>query len=164
MTRHAFTLLELVISSVLLTIVMAAASSLLFASARAVPAGDDPAIGAAQTLRALDLLASELSFAISVQTLQTGELTFTIPDRDSDGSDDVMRYSWSGVAGDPWTRQQDADNPEAIVASMASVAFAPGLTPDGTSLATVVVTAHPARTRASAMRTTIRLVNRPAAP
>lgn len=162
--RRGFTLLEVIISSLLLTIVVSAASALLFVTARAVPAGDDPVLGATETLRAMDMLASELAFATSLSVAGPAEVEFTIRDRDGDGADDVIHYAWSGNAGEPWIRTVAGHYPERIVRSLQALAITYEISTDGTHMLGATLTATPVQSRASQLQTTIRLVNRPPRP
>lgn len=162
--RRGFTLLEVIISSLLLTIVVSAASALLFVTARAVPAGDDAVVGATETLRAMDMLASELTFATSLNVTGATEVDFIIRDRDNDGSDDVIRYAWAGTAGDPWTRTLAGHHPETVVGSLQSLAITYEISTNGTHMLGATLTATPVQSRASQLQTTIRLVNRPPRP
>ena len=164
MTRHGFTLLEVVISSMLLSIVIGAASALLFITSRAVPTGDDPAIAAADTLRAMDLLSSELAFATSLEQTSPAAIQFTIRDRDADGLDDQITYTWAGAPGDPLVRQETGLGPEAITGGLQSLAIGYTLSADATRVLGAYLTAHSDRSRSSVLRTSVRLINRPAAP
>lgn len=163
MTARGFTLLEVIVSSMLLSVVVSAASALLFITARALPVDEDPGIAAAETLRALDLLSSELTFATSVTVAEARRVEFVIRDRDNDG-DDTISYQWSGVAGDPWTRTAGARDPEPIVRSLASVVLDYTLSEDGLRIVAVHITTYPQGSRASILPATVRLINEPAAP
>lgn len=163
MTARGFTLLEVIVSSMLLSVVVSAATALLFITARALPVAEDPGIAAAETLRAFDLLTSELAFATRVTAAEPRRVEFVIRDRDSDG-DDAISYQWSGVAGDPWTRIEGNRDPQPIVRGLASLALGYDLSEDGTRIVAVRITAHPQGSRASIMPATIRLINRPATP
>ncbi len=163
-SRRGFTLLEVIISSLLLTIVVSAASALLFVTARAVPAGDDPVLGATETLRAMDMLASELAFATSLNLAGPAEVEFIIRDRDGDGADDVIRYAWSGIAGDPWTRTLAGRQSENIVRSLQALTITYEISTNGTHMLGATLTAMPVQSRSSQLQTTIRLVNRPPRP
>ena len=99
MAKRGFTLLEMIVSSMLLSIVLSAATALMFITARTAPADEDPGIVAAETLRALDMLASELGFAHTITAAEAHRVEFIIRDRDADSADDIISYQWSGVAG-----------------------------------------------------------------
>jgi prepilin-type N-terminal cleavage/methylation domain-containing protein len=164
MTGRGFTLLEVIVSSMLLSIVVSAASALLFVTARAAPVTDDPGVAAAETLRALDLLSSELAFATRVTAAEAHRVEFVIRDRDSDGADDTISYRWSGAVGDPWTRAVGTRDPDPIVRSLASLSLTYLMSEDGLRIAAVHFAVHPQASRASLMPTTVRLVNLPDAP
>ena len=164
MTGRGFTLLEVIVSSMLLSVVVSAASALLFVTARAVPTGEDPGVAAAETLRAMDLLSSELSFATRVTAAEAMRVEFVIRDRDSDAVDDAISYAWSGTPGDPWMRSEGNGDPAAVVRRLASLSLRYTLSEDGLRIAAVHVAAHPQGSRSSMMPATVRLINRPAAP
>ncbi|HUU84480.1 MAG TPA: hypothetical protein VM243_13350 [Phycisphaerae bacterium] len=68
--------------------------------------------GAAQEQNAAKLamlrMRRELRMALAVSEMSATAVTFTHPDIDGDGGDDVIRYAWSGSAGDSLTRQVNA--------------------------------------------------------
>lgn len=163
MSARGFTLLEVIVSSMLLSVVVSAATALLFITARTLPVAEDPGIAAAETLRAMDLLNSELAFATTVTAAEERRVGFVIRDRDSDG-DDAISYQWSGAAGDPWTRTESNGDPQPIVRSLSSLSLDYQLSEDGTRIVAVAITAHPVSSRSSIMPTTVRLINRPVAP
>lgn len=50
-------------------------------------------------------LTADLTEAIHFTQRTPQAVEFTVPDRTGDGNPDVLRYAWSGLAGDPLTRQ-----------------------------------------------------------
>jgi prepilin-type N-terminal cleavage/methylation domain-containing protein len=104
LARRAFTLIEVVMSLLVLAILLAAVEASLVASTKAIP---DPKsfTGAIRTgATAINRVASELVCAMSVTEMSAKAITFTVPDRNGDGTPETIRYAWSGVAGDPLTR------------------------------------------------------------
>lgn len=164
MNRRGFTLLEVIVSSMLLSIVMSAATALLFVTARSVPAGEDPAIAATETLRALDMLASELAFATAITAAEPSRVEFTIRDRDADAANDTIAYAWAGTAGNPLTRMEGNRDPQPVVRNVASLELTYSLSNDNARVEAVHIRVHPQATRASMMPMTVRLINRPPAP
>lgn len=164
MNRRGFTLLEVIVSSMLLSIVMSAATALLFVTARSVPAGEDPAIAATEALRALDMLASELAYATAITAAEPQRVEFTIRDRDADATDDTIAYGWAGAAGDPLTRMEGNRDPQPIIRRLASAAISYTLSDDNARIEAVHIRVYPQPARASMLPMTIRLLNEPAAP
>jgi prepilin-type N-terminal cleavage/methylation domain-containing protein len=164
MASRGFTLLETVVSSMLLSIVISAATALMFVTARALPVDRDPAVTAAETLRAFDLLDSELAFATRITAAEATRIEFAIRDRDADGLEDVISYQWSGVSGEPWTRTVGNRLPDPIVGAVHSLDIVCTLSEDAARIICVNVRVHPLGSRKSLMCATVRLINQPAAP
>ena len=100
MKRSAFTLVELVISLSIATILLAGMTSALFLATRAMPGDARPVDQlAAETVTACDLT-SELSYACNIVERGVRAITFTVADRNADGSPECIRYCWSGTSGD----------------------------------------------------------------
>jgi len=57
----------------------------------------------------------DLSLAQTFTERTDRTVAFTVPDRDGDGEPESIRYAWSGVAGDPLTRQYNG-GPTVLVA------------------------------------------------
>jgi prepilin-type N-terminal cleavage/methylation domain-containing protein len=102
---RAFTLIEVVMSLLVLAILLVAVEASLVASTKAIP---DPNsftgtvnAGSSAVMR----FTGELSCALTVTEMSPTAVTFTVPDRNGDGTAETIRYAWSGIAGDPLTRQ-----------------------------------------------------------
>jgi len=101
-----YTLLEAVISLAIISTIMAAVISTMLLASRAV--GDSTSGGIAKISESKDVveqIASELSLALAFSARSDTVVAFTVPDRNDDGQPESIRYEWSGVAGDPLTRQ-----------------------------------------------------------
>lgn len=164
MPARGFTLLEMIVSSMLLSIVVSAATALMFVAARAVPAGEDQGIAAAETLRAFDMLTAELAFAIQVTAAEAHRVEFTIRDRDADAADDTISYQWSGIQGEPLTRTVGNRAPEPVIGDVASLELTYTLSEDAASIVSVGAAVHSRKSRQALMPLTVRLVNRPPVP
>jgi hypothetical protein len=99
--------MEVVVSTAVLSIVMVAIGSAILVASRAMPGERNVNDSALRTQQKLDFIASELCWALQVAELTSTSIEFTIPDRKGDGDSlaETIRYAWSGVAGDPITRQ-----------------------------------------------------------
>ena len=99
--RHAFTLVEMVVTMGILALVMGAMTSIMMFTAKAMPTSFDADVRTdsdERTLReALWLLADAKGFL----TRNAGEVAFKTPDLDYDGSDDTSQLTFSGTSGDP---------------------------------------------------------------
>lgn len=108
--KSAFTLLELVVALGISMFLLAGLSSAVLMSLRANQMPDD----IRSTLDASDVLsdiADEARYAIYITERSDRVLQFAVPDMNEDGLDDVIRYEWSGVAGDPLVRTFNFDSP-----------------------------------------------------
>lgn len=91
---RAFTLIEMIISGVILALIMGTCASVLVLSARSrvTDSGSDPTSLAIATRSALDGFVSELKCANNITAKSASSITFTVPDRDSDGEQETVRY------------------------------------------------------------------------
>lgn len=117
-------------SMALSAIVLGVLTSLILVAGKTLPSRSMSG-SLVRSSNALDQLADDLRVATSVITLNANTLEISLPDLDGDGDADQVRYSWSGTAGAPLTREysgSDAtpyDVPSAVVPSVASLAFIP---------------------------------------
>lgn len=101
------TLIEMVASLVITGILIAATTTTVHIMARTgTQVGAAAERQNAATL-AMVRLRNELRLAVAVSEMTNTTVTFVHPDTDSNGLGDVIRYAWSGTAGDPLTRQVD---------------------------------------------------------
>ena len=103
--RRAFTLLELTVSSLISSILMAGLGSTIYIATRA----GDPDVGSLRDCQessaaAFDMTA-ELQFAQSFTERTATSVVFTVADRTGDAKPETIRYAWSGTPGDPLIRQ-----------------------------------------------------------
>ena len=103
--------LSLGVTGVLLTGV---ASSMVIAT-RSLPTPNATTSRANDAAEALDQIAGELSLAKSILLRNSKVIRFTVADRDNNGTDEIIRYSWSGTAGDPLQRSYNGATGVAVV-------------------------------------------------
>ncbi len=102
----AYTLIEAMVSLVVVSTIMGATVSTMVVASRAVGGGTSGGLAKiSESNEVAGQIASELSLALSFSERSDTVVAFTVPDRDSDGQPESIRYEWSGVAGDPLTRQ-----------------------------------------------------------
>ncbi len=111
--RRGYTLLELVLAIAIYSLVMGSVSMAITLVAHAY--GNDFQSGSTATNTAALSLSSDLRFAVSFARRETSTVEFTVPDRDGNGVDEKLAYSWSGVAGDPLLYTYNALDPTAIL-------------------------------------------------
>jgi prepilin-type N-terminal cleavage/methylation domain-containing protein len=114
-TRPAMSLIEMVMAMSIISILMLTMGSSILLVARALPEQGGVAPTAARAAGPLDQLAEELQYALHVFERTQRTIGFTLPDRTGDGSPERVRYTWSGVAGDPLTRSWNGGPAVAIV-------------------------------------------------
>jgi len=117
----AFTLVELVVSLVILSILMVGMGGALLLSSQAVPGADSRITRLSESAGIADQFAAEVTYAISVTELTPTAITFTVADRDSDGTPETIRYAWSGTAGDPLTRRYNGGSVVDLVEDVVTV-------------------------------------------
>lgn len=113
--RNAFTLLELVVATAVMSVLLVGLGSAVLLARRAVPDGKTTASAVLSAAGAMDRLASELFYGTSVLAASPTEISFIVSDRDGDESAENVRYFWSGTPGDPLLRQFNTGT-EAVVA------------------------------------------------
>lgn len=115
--RGGYALLELIISAAAASVLMVGLASTLLISGHAFD-------GVGQTsdrLRAIAAqadLASDLSEATSIRARSAAAITFTVPDRDGDGLEEILSYSWDGVPGGEMLRSRNTDPPLSILSGV----------------------------------------------
>jgi len=117
--RSAFTLLELVAAIGISSILLVGLGSALTVVLRANQMPDvirDRLDGS----DALADMADEARYAIHVTERSDTVFQFAVPDMDEDGLDDVIRYEWSGLPGDPLTRTFNFGAPVSIAENVQS--------------------------------------------
>ncbi len=115
--RHAFTLLELIVSLASSIILVAGLAGSLYISNKAIDGSSSAreSLTASTVLR--DLMA-DVSQASSFSERTPRSITFTVPDRDGDEAPEVIRYAWSGVVGDPLTYQYNGSAAVAVATNV----------------------------------------------
>jgi hypothetical protein len=75
--------------------------SIVIVAGKAVPETKSSSRATFEAQDALALMSSELRGARTVTELTSSAVTFTVADRNGDGSDETIRYYWAGSAGTP---------------------------------------------------------------
>ncbi|MCA9288776.1 MAG: prepilin-type N-terminal cleavage/methylation domain-containing protein [Phycisphaerales bacterium] len=105
--RLALTLVEMVVALAITSIIIGAATSIMFVASRALPDPSDPVVLATDAASALALLEAEAQCATRTN-FAGSTLAISIPDRDADLAEELITYRWSGTPGDPLERVEDA--------------------------------------------------------
>lgn len=113
--RPGFTLAELLVAAGTTSVLMMALMSCLLIAGRAL---DEDRIVSAKQLQAgetLDQVLGDLHDAMSFSERTANAVTFQVPDRTGDEVPETIRYSWSGIAGDPLRKEYNGSAPETLV-------------------------------------------------
>jgi len=122
---RAFTLVELVVSMITLSILMLAVSAAIVLASRAMPGAENPSSAALQAAAAADRIAAELETAVYILEHSQNTMAFTVADRNGDGLPERIRYAWSGMPGDPLTRQYNGGSVTALVDNVQQFVLVP---------------------------------------
>lgn len=104
--RRALTLVEMVVAMAITSIILGAATSIMFVASRALPDPSDPVVLATDASSALALLEAEAQCATRAK-FGIRNISISIPDRDNDAVEELITYRWSGTPGDPFERVED---------------------------------------------------------
>ncbi len=106
--RAAFTLVELVLAMVVMSILLAGMSSAMILASRALPDDASVATAVREGYQALERMGDELQTAQVFTTKSPTIVQFAAPDRDADSSPEIIRYSWSGSPGHALMRKYNS--------------------------------------------------------
>lgn len=102
--RAGFTLVEAVCAAGAAGVLLAALGSVLSIASRAMPNEHDAVTDSAAVRRAMLNMSAEISEATKIITAKPDTIEFQVADRDADGLPETVKYSWSGVKGEPVLR------------------------------------------------------------
>ena len=112
---RGFTLIELVVSMTIAAILMAAMVSAILITTRSIDDGTGTAARIVTSRSVTSRITSDLHFALDFSERTDKAVTFTVPDRDGDLVPETVRYAWSGVVGDPLTKEYNG-GPAVVIA------------------------------------------------
>ncbi len=121
--RRGFTLIEMVIATLITSLIMGAVVSTIALSARALPQNSLRETRQMGVRSALNELVADLESAISVVERGGAAIAFTVADRDADGKPERIRYSWSGTTGDPLLRSYNGGAAEPVLTDLSALRF-----------------------------------------
>ena len=116
MTRHrrvrrGYTLAEVLISTLVVSVIMGGMSSVMLLATRAL---NNTAAEVCVSGDVTDQVTTDLNLAQEFTDRTATAVTMKVPDRDGDGQPETIRYSWSGTAGDPLMREYNGGDPVAV--------------------------------------------------
>ena len=116
--RGGFTLLEVLLSTVIVVILLTGVVSSMFVAQGGMAASSAKADCLTLEQRATQMIAQDVSLATSFTERTSLAVTMVVPDRNSDGQSETIRYAWSGVPGAPLTRQYNGGTPAVLAANV----------------------------------------------
>ncbi|RME39298.1 MAG: hypothetical protein D6788_05780 [Planctomycetota bacterium] len=167
--RRGTTLIELVLAMAVASLVLVGLGTAAALASRAMPGQPHPASLAREGRDVLDRMAEELLTAtgFSDSDRTPNSVTFTVPDRNADGVDETIRYSWSGVTGDPLKRRYNGNTAEVVADNVQTFSLAYDLSSklQGTvtvyRLREVQIVLQFGADDAAQVRTSVRILNAP---
>ena len=113
--RPGYTLVEMLICTASMGVLMVGVSSAILLATQALDDGRNPSARIHWTgLTAAEIL-RDLAEATSVPERSATAITCTVPDRDGDDVDEIIRYAWSGTPGDAVMRQYNGGTAESVL-------------------------------------------------
>ncbi len=109
-TRHAFTLVELVLAMACTSLLLLGISSAIVVASRSAFDPRQPQAALARSRSVAQLIADDLAQATSIVEGTATAIEFTVADRDDDGAEETIRYEWSGTVGDGIFRSFNTDS------------------------------------------------------
>tara|TARA_R110002111_G_scaffold189528_2_gene254806 strand:- start:232 stop:1296 length:1065 start_codon:yes stop_codon:yes gene_type:complete len=119
-THAGFTLIEMVVSLSVISIIFLAMGSVMLLAAQSIPTEDDAPALTSDALEVTRQLASELETATTIAHMTDRVIMFKIPDRNGDGNDEMLAYSWSGTPGAPLFRNYNGGTAVTVLPSVQS--------------------------------------------
>lgn len=107
-SRRGYTLVELLISMGTAAVLLVGLPSCIFIVSQAF-SGKTISANRSETSEMQTDIVNDLKHALSFSELTANAVTMTVPDRDNNGTPEIIRYSWSGVAGDPLVYQFNSE-------------------------------------------------------
>ena len=115
--------MELVVASGLGAVLLGGMASSVYVASLGLDVAQNNSHGKSYAARALDQIVSDVRHALVFSERTTIAIAFTVPDRDSDGNPETIRYAWSGVAGDPLTYELNGQSGGNLVDSVDNLDF-----------------------------------------
>lgn len=102
--RRSYTLAELIVTAGATAVLVGGMASTIVLASRALPENNTALDSVVDASDVMIQITSDLMCANGVNAHTATAIEVTVVDRDNDGSDETIRYEWSGAAGDPLIR------------------------------------------------------------
>ncbi|HRQ71975.1 MAG TPA: prepilin-type N-terminal cleavage/methylation domain-containing protein [Phycisphaerales bacterium] len=123
-TLRAYSLIELTVSLAIVSILVTAIGSLIILASKAIPRDDGVFAASLGGAILTEELIDDAAFALAFNEVASAAIEFTLPDRNGDGNEEIVRYTWSGTAGHPLTRSINGSSPIVVLPDVRSLEFA----------------------------------------
>ncbi|MFB3892485.1 MAG: hypothetical protein ACE15C_10740 [Phycisphaerae bacterium] len=117
-TAAAFTLMEMVLSLGIATILLMGIVGAMFIAQNGMASSAARADCFWQESRATQMIALDAGLATAFTERTSTAVTMIVPPRNGDTQPETIRYAWSGVPGDPLTRQYNGEPPATIASNV----------------------------------------------
>ena len=142
--RPGFTLVELLVTIVSTSILMTALMSCILIAGHALDEDRIVLVRQLQASKSLNHVLVDMCDAVSFSERTANAVTFQVPDRTGDQLLETIRYSWSGIEGDPLQMEYNGSIPETLVADVNQFNLSYSLwTTPGTGFAKGILTLPP---------------------
>lgn len=112
---RGLTLVEVIASMSVAALALGGITSALVIASRATDSNTGPSAQTTDARIVTDRITADLNHTLSFSEQTTRAVTFNVPDRNGDGTNETIRYAWSGTPGDPLT-QINSTGDEIVVA------------------------------------------------
>jgi len=116
--RSAFTLVEMIVAMSVMSLLIGGLAATLMLAMKAVPSATTPVGSMVQAERAVWELAADLATLRAAPLRTSTSIGIVVPDRDSNGTSEMILFAWSGVPGDPLTRSYNNGTAATIIDSV----------------------------------------------
>lgn len=121
--RGGYTLVEMLVASASAAVLIAGLGSSIFIVSQAFDASDGAVVQELNTSIVIEDMLADIQLAERFSIQSTTQVEFSVPDRDGDGENETISYTWSGTAGDPLLKAVNGSPPEAVIESVDSLSF-----------------------------------------
>jgi len=116
--HRGFSLLEMVTAMGITSILLLGIGSAMLLAGRAMPDAHSASAESVAGADAVEPVLTELQYAVTVTQRSARMIEFTVADRNGNGTPEVIRYEWSGTAGDPLTRKYNGGTAVTVLSNV----------------------------------------------
>ncbi len=121
--RAAYTLIEMIVASTASSVLLVGMATSIVISSSAFDTSDGEIHQSIAAGQHADEIMTEMRYATRFHERTANTVAFNVPDRDGDGSEETLRYSWSGVAGEPLTKEFNGSSAAVLIPNVQALNF-----------------------------------------